>query len=124
MTLLAALAPVWIVFEVLQLVASERLLGVRQIQAGKDVRASEPGQVLAFFWSGLILLYWIWMFAMLFARIGPPQVIALLAVSLVGQAFRRVCGLRWILVVLTFEGAVRIGMLVSLSVLLWRGLPG
>jgi len=33
---------------------------------------------------------------------------------------RRNCGLKWILVVLTFEGAIRIGMLISICRLLWH----
>jgi hypothetical protein len=35
---------------------------------------------------------------------------------------RRGCGLKWLLVVLTFEGSIRIGMLLSLCALAWRRL--
>ncbi|PTY08481.1 hypothetical protein DB347_02550 [Opitutaceae bacterium EW11] len=124
MTPLAALAPAWILFEILQLVAGERLLGLKQIQAGRDTRQTEPSQTVSAVWVSFILLYWAWMFAMFFAHVGRPQLLALLGVSLLGMTVRRVCTLRWVLVVLTFEGAIRIGMLVSLGVLLWRGAPG
>lgn len=120
MSPLAALAPAWIAFEVLQLVISERYLGVKQIHAGADPRKSSPPEALAFVWSIFILLYWIWMILMLYAHIGLPQIVALLFVSLGGYTLRRSCGLKWILVVLTFEGAIRIGMLVSLTALMWR----
>jgi hypothetical protein len=46
----------------------------------------------------------------------------LIGASVLGSMVRRGCGLRWVLVVLTFEGAVRIGMLLSLCVLGWRRL--
>lgn len=120
MSPLAALAPVWIVFEILQLVVSERYLGIKQIQAGVDPRRSGPPELIAFSWTVALLAYWAWMVGMMYARVGTPQIIALIAVSLVGYSLRRICPLKWVLVVLTFEGAIRIGMLVSLSTLLWR----
>lgn len=117
---LAAFAPAWIGFEVVQLIVSERYLGVKQIQAGRDPRMAGPPEFLAFVWSALIVFYWVWMFGMLYARAGLPQILALIAISAVGYTVRRSCGLKWVLVVLTFEGAIRIGMLVSLCTLLWR----
>ena len=120
MSPLAAFAPAWIGFEVLQLVLAERLLGLKQIQAGVDPRESSPSEFTSFLWAATILLYWAWMALMLYSRVGVTQMLALIAVTIVGYTIRRSCGLKWVLVALTFEGAIRIGMLVSLSVILWR----
>ena len=48
--------------------------------------------------------------------------LVLLIVSVIGFSVRRGCGLSWLLVVLTLEGAVRIGLLVSLLGQAWRHL--
>ena len=117
---LAVLAPVWICFEILQLISAERYLGIKQIQGGEDPRSAGPSELISFVWSFLIFCYAAWMIGMLCFHLGSPQVIALTAVSVIGYLIRRSCGLKWVLVVLTFEGAIRIGMLVSLCALLWR----
>jgi hypothetical protein len=39
-----------------------------------------------------------------------------------GYVLRRNCGLKWILVILTLEGAVRVGMLMSVIGLAWHQL--
>jgi hypothetical protein len=44
----------------------------------------------------------------------------MIATSLLGYVLRRACPLRWTLVILTFEGAIRMGMHVSLLMLAWR----
>jgi hypothetical protein len=120
MSPLAALTPAWIGFEIIQLIVCERYLGVKQIQAGTDPRAGGPSEFGAFAWLCAVALYFLWMAGMLYAHVGYTQIIALLTVSLIGYAIRSFCGLRFVLVVLTFEGAIRIGMLVSLAALLWR----
>ena len=120
MSTLAALAPAWIAFEVVQLVVCERYLGIKQIQAGVDPRRQGPSELVSFCWTACIVLYWGWMLTMLYTRAGTAQIIALLIVSMLGFALRRICQLKWILVILTFEGAIRIGMLVSLTAMLWR----
>jgi len=122
MSPVAALTPAWIGFEVLQLVLFERYLGVKHIHAKIDPRVTQPREAIAFTWIFFATLYAIWMGAMLYVHVGVAQVIALLGTTLVGYSVRRICGLRWVLVVLTFEGAIRIGMLISLGFLLWRAL--
>ncbi len=122
MSPVAALTPAWIGFEVLQLVMFERYLGLKQIHANVDPRKNQPGEALAFTWIFFAVLYATWMGAMLYVHTGVTQVIALLATTLVGYSLRRICGLKWVLVVLTFEGAIRIGMLISLGLLLWRAI--
>jgi hypothetical protein len=52
--------------------------------------------------------------------VGRAQGIVLLAVSALGYALRSASGLKWVLVILTFEGSIRIGMLVSLFATTWR----
>jgi hypothetical protein len=118
--LLVFLAPFWILFDAGQLIVAERFLGVKQIEQGVDPRERGPGQLIAFIWISGILTYWAWMLSLLFLRAGMEQVFAMLTVSIAGYFVRRNCGLKWILVVLTFEGAIRIGMLISICSLLWR----
>jgi hypothetical protein len=118
--LLVFLAPFWIIFDAGQLIAAERFLGVKQIELGTDPRSRGPGELAAFFWSSGIIAYWVWMISLLFLRTGMEQVFAMLTASAAGYFVRRNCGLKWILVVLTFEGAIRIGMLYSICRLLWN----
>lgn len=114
------LAPFFLVFEAVQLVASERFLGIKQLERGVDPRETGPREGAAALWTLTLLVYWAWMGAMLVPGFGRAQILCLLAVSLLGYAVRRNCPLRWVLVVLTIEGAIRIGMLVSVLALAWR----
>lgn len=122
MTALLLLVPLFLVFEVVQLVLSERYLGIKQIAAGADPRRLGLGEVTAFFWSMTIVAYWFWMFALLTIQFSRMHALCLLGITSLGFLLRRGCGLKWVLVILTFEGALRIGLLFSLSVLAWRRL--
>lgn len=122
MSTLFLLAPVFLIFEVWQLVLSERYLGIKQIARGADPRELGLGEITAFFWSLTLLAYWGWMLLLLLAPFGRVHGLALLAVSTLGFSIRRGGGLKWALVVLTFEGAVRIGLLFSLCAMVWRRL--
>ncbi|ATC63451.1 hypothetical protein CMV30_05505 [Nibricoccus aquaticus] len=115
-------APLWLLFELGQLVIGERYLGIKQIERGTDPRERGPGELVAFLWSAGLLLYWVWMALMLSQPIGRPQVAAMLGLSVLGFSIRSVCGLKWVLVTMTFEGAIRIGMLLSLGMVAWRRL--
>lgn len=42
------------------------------------------------------------------------QAFAMILISTLGYSLRRGCRLKWVLVILTFEGALRVGMLISL----------
>lgn len=122
MALLLLLAPVFLVFEGWQLVMSERYLGVKQIARNHDPRDLGLREVIAAGWSLLLLAYWLWMFGLLvvpfpFVRLHSTL---LLGVSGIGYLLRRNLGLKWVLVVLTFEGAVRMPLLISLFVMAWR----
>ena len=39
---------------------------------------------------------------------------------MIGFSLRRGARFKWILVILTFEGAIRVGLLLTLCALLWR----
>lgn len=120
--LLLYLVPLCLLFEVWQLVIAERHLGLKQIERGIDPRERGPGELLSFVWGAGIMLYWIWMILMLIPKDGRIQIVCMLIISLVGYSLRRNSGLKWILVILTIEGAVRIGMIISLVASAWRAL--
>ncbi|HXC01936.1 MAG TPA: hypothetical protein VNU49_04735 [Opitutaceae bacterium] len=122
MSPLVLLAPLFVIFEIWQLVISERYLGIKQIARGADPRELGLREVTAFFWSAGIMFYWLWMVAMLLPPFGRAYAAALVAITLVGFALRRNCSIKWVLVILTFEGAIRIGMLGSLCIVAWKRL--
>jgi hypothetical protein len=116
----ALLAPVFLVFELWQLVVSERYMGIKQIRVNADPRELPMPGWMAALWSGGLLVYFLWMFTLLLHPVGRAQGIVLLAVTAVGYALRSTSGLMWVLVILTFEGSIRIGMLCSLFAMTWR----
>jgi hypothetical protein len=120
--LAAFLALPFLVFEVLQLVAAEKLLGVKQIQSGADPRRHGPGELTAAVWSGCMLLEGLWLLWLL--ALAPTRIHAacILLVTLIGFTLRNNCTLRWVLVILTVEGALRMGLMVSLLGSAWRAL--
>jgi hypothetical protein len=110
----AAFAPVFLAFELWQLVISERYMGIKQIRANADPRELPMAETRAALWGIGLLLYGLWMFTLLLHPVGRAQGIVLLVVTGLGYAVRSSCGIKWVLVVLTLEGSVRVGMLVSL----------
>lgn len=120
--LLAFLAPLFLVFEGWQLIIGERYLGVKQIAHQGDPREAGPSEPVAAVWSIMIGLYTLWVLAMAATGFARAQIVCLLAVTLIGFSLRRNCGLKYVLVVLTIESAIRIGMLVSLMGTVWRRL--
>jgi len=122
MTTLILLAPLFLLFEFWQLVLSERYLGIKQIARGADPRMLGLGEITAFFWSVILLLYWAWMLVLLTVPLGRPLGLSLLGVSAIGFSLRRGSALKWVLVILTFEGAVRISLLGALCFVAWRSL--
>jgi len=122
MELLLYLSPLWIVFEAWQLVVAERYLGIKQIEQGVDPRSRGPSEPVSFLWSTGIFLYWAWMILMLIPVAGRIQIVCMLGISLLGYSLRRNSPLKWILVILTLEGALRIGMMISILSDAWRKL--
>ena len=122
MSTLLLLAPLFLAFEVWQLVLSERYLGIKQIARGADPRALGLSEVTAFFWTSAIFVYWLWMLLLLTLPLGRVHGLALLAITALGFIVRRGSPFKWVLVILTFEGAIRVGLLLSLGGLVWRQL--
>jgi len=118
----AVLAPLFLVFEFWQLVVSERYMGIKQIKVNADPRELPMADWMAATWAGGLIAYYVWMTTLLLHPVGRAQGVVLLAVTAGGYAIRGSCGLKWVLVVLTFEGSVRIGMLLSLIGQSWRRL--
>ena len=115
----AQLAPVFLLFEVWQLIISERYVGLKQIARGADPRSLGLGEFKAFVWTMCLFAYWTWMLFLLGNSVSRVHGLSLLVVSAIGFAVRRGAPLRWILVVLTLEGAIRVGLLFSLCGILW-----
>ena len=118
----ALLAPVFLAFELWQLVISERYMGIKQIRVNADPRELPMSERLAAVWSIGLILYVPWMVTLLLHPVGRAQGIVLLIVTFVGYGVRSTCGLNLVLVVLTLEGSIRIGMLGSLLWMSWRRL--
>lgn len=122
MLTLLLFAPAFLVFEVWQLVLSERYLGIKQIARGADPRTLGLRETTAFFWTAGLLAYWAWMLLLLATPLGRLHSLGLMLVSGIGFALRRGTPLKWVLVILTFEGAIRVGLLFSMCAIAWRSL--
>ncbi len=116
------LAPLFLAFELWQLVIGERYLGVRQIRANADPRELPMDRWMAATWSVGLLSYYTWMLLLLLHPVGRAQGVVLLAVSALAYALRASASLKWTLVILTFEGSIRIGMILSLLGATWRAI--
>ncbi|MBA4136910.1 MAG: hypothetical protein C0518_06295 [Opitutus sp.] len=116
------LAPLFLAFELWQLVLGERYLGVRHIRANANPRELPMPNWMAAAWGGGLVVYYLWMVTLLLHPVGRAQGFVLLAVSSVAYALRASSSLKWTLVILTFEGSIRIGMLLSLLGAIWRAL--
>ncbi len=120
MDFLFLLAPLFLVFELGQLVICERYVGIKQIARQGDPRDVGPNEFISFLWTSLLVTYWLWMLLLLLEKSSRVHALCLITISIAGWLIRRSCDLKWILVVLTFEGAVRFGLLVSLCAYAWR----
>jgi hypothetical protein len=112
---ISLIAPVFILFEIWQLVMSERYVGIKQIARGASPREMGPGELISFLWSSCIILYGVWVLALLASPGVRIYALCLLGTTAVGYSVRRNCSIKLILVVLTFEGAIRVGFLSFLS---------
>jgi hypothetical protein len=116
---LPLLAPLFLAFELWQLVMSERYVGIKQIARGANPREMGPSEVVACLWSLSIVSYGLWMASLLVTPSARVYGLILLVVTAIGYSFRRNCGLKWVLVILTFEGAIRVAVLAPLAVSSW-----
>jgi hypothetical protein len=119
---LPLLAPLFLLFEIWQLVMSERYLGIKQIARGADPREMGPGEIVSFLWTSGIVLYGAWGLSLLAVPAARAEALGLVATTVAGYTVRRNCGLKWVLVTLTFEGAVRIGLVSTIAATAWRRL--
>ena len=119
---LSLLAPLFLVFEIWQLVMSERYLGIKQIARGSDPREMGPSEPVSFLWASCIALYGAWTLAVLASPGSRGPAVGIIATTAIGYAIRRNCSLKWVLVVLTFEGAIRIVFVGALAFVAWRRL--
>jgi hypothetical protein len=117
---LPLLAPLFVVFEIWQLVMSERYLGIKQIARGADPREMGPGEAVSFIWTSGLVLYAAWAVALLAGPQSRAEALGLIATTAVAYTVRRNCGLKFILVVLTFEGSIRIGLVSTIAVVAWH----
>lgn len=122
MATLLFIAPLFLAFEVWQLVMGERYLGIKQIARNGDPRTLGLAELTAFCWSMMIVFYVAWMVALLLLPFTRVHGLGLLAVLGAGFTLRRNTSLKWVLVILTFEGAIRVGLLISLIAMAWRRL--
>jgi hypothetical protein len=121
-SILPLLAPLFLLLEAWQLVMCERYVGIKQIARGGDPREMGPGEAVSFFWSAGLIAYGAWALALLAEPRARVFALCIIAATVIGYPIRRNCGLKWILVVLTCEGGVRIGFLSALSYLAWSRL--
>jgi hypothetical protein len=117
---LPLIAPLFLLFEMWQLFMSERYLGIKQIARGADPREMGPGEGVAFVWTSGIVVYAAWGLALLAVHAARAEALGLIATTVVGYTVRRNCGLKWVLVTLSFEGAIRIGLVSTIAVEAWR----
>jgi hypothetical protein len=120
MDALLLFAPLFLAFEAWQLVICERYLGIKQIARDGDPRALGLNEFVALGWTATLFLYACWMLALLLVPYARIHALALAAVTALGYSLRRTASLKWTLVVLTIEGAIRVGLLVSLLAMAWR----
>lgn len=107
--------------EIWQLVQAERMLG-RRATSAPAATAPGPGEASARRWSLALLAYWLWMVGLLFLPVARLHALGLLLVTMLGFSLRRGAERLWTLRLLTFEGAIRVGLLLSLGALAWRRL--
>lgn len=114
---IAGLALVFVIFEVAQLVIAHRYIGPAQIRRRlHPLEAPEtPPWLLSVGWMSALWADYAFQVALFFTSLYIVQLTALLmlGVSLTGFILRRSCGLKWGLVVMTFEGALRVGCLMA-----------
>lgn len=115
LSLLLAAAPVFIISEMVQLIAAERFIGVKMIRSNQhptDMPA--PPAAATIFWIGTVGASVLYAALLLTHSTVAFHGACILGLSTVGFAARRTAGLKYGLVIMTLEGACRIGMLVNM----------
>lgn len=102
--------------DIAQLLVAERFIGMKQIRSGEHPldTARRPPTWAILLWLAAIGLLWLYIVLLAFDPRGGLQGGLMLLVSFAGFALRRVAGLKWALVLMTIETAVRLGLLANL----------
>jgi len=118
---LVLLAPFFMVFDIVQLLVAERYIGVKQIRAGMHPLEMDrkPPDWAVFLWIAGLVALWLYMIALLFDPRGGLHGGIMLLVSVGGFALRRIMGIKWALVLMTIETAIRLGMLANLMMVVF-----
>jgi hypothetical protein len=116
MKLIALLALVFIVFELAQLVLAHRYIGPEQIRRNAHpLTAAAPPLpfMVSVGWVVLLGADYLYQLTLVVQHYPLVQICALLMImaSIAGFLLRRACGVKWGMVVMTFEAAVRVGCL-------------
>ncbi|MEO0794200.1 MAG: hypothetical protein AAFX93_03505 [Verrucomicrobiota bacterium] len=121
------IAPIIMLFDITQLLVTERYIGVKQIRKGLHPldQDRKPANSLIFIWLMSLTVIWFYMIAMAFDPRGGLQGGIMLLVSIAGFGFRRISGIKWALVIMTIETAIRLGLLANLLMMqfLFKGNP-
>ena len=111
--LLINLVPFFILGEAVQLFVAERYIGVRQLRAGRHPLEAEdilPAWATAL-WIAFIIATGGYLALLLTSSATRFHGALMLAVTALFGMLRRVNGLKWTLVLLTIEGALRMGLM-------------
>lgn len=114
--LLIYLAPLIMLIDIAQLLAAERFIGVKAIRAGVHPLDSERrlSSGVTMLWLIGLAVLWLYMALLVIDPRGGLQGALMLMVSVGGFALRRVAGLKWALVLMTIETAIRLGLLANM----------
>jgi hypothetical protein len=118
MNFTAGPAPVFAIFEVAQLYYAHRYIGPAQIRRKLyplDTSVAPPPYWFSIAWIVVLGADYGYQVRLFLVPFGLIRLMAfvMIVVSLIGFMVRRHCGLKWGLVVMTFEGALRVGLLLE-----------
>ena len=116
------LAPLFLLFEALQLVAAERTLGKEKIETGVLPHDQTPTEAVTVLWSIGILAEGIWALTLITNDVTRVHAGCVLLVTLFGFSTRSSCRFKLVPFVRTVEGACRMGLMVSMLGSAWRAL--
>jgi len=116
------LAPLFLLFEALQLVAAERTPGKEKIEIGVLPHDQTPTEAVTVLWSIGILAEGIWALTLITNDVTRVHAGCVLLVTLFGFSTRSSCRFKLVPFVRTVEGACRMGLMVSMLGSAWRAL--
>lgn len=115
------LAPLIMLIDIAQLLVAERYIGVKQIRSGVhplDGAKPPPTWAIVLWLSGIAIM-WLYMLLLLLNQQAQLQAVLMFLISLGGFGMRRVAGVKWALVLMTIETAIRLGLLANLLMVIF-----